>query len=190
MTRILCAFVLTALTCLACQTASLPSEANRLQVDHAPTPFSAAEIQQACPPGRWNLYEMASAGKPAVYQLSTFVQSDEAGAEFEAVIVDEEGEPIGDSQSDFATWAELQAHASFPTESTEILAEARETPLGSLDGWLYVVTIPVQEQETTQRFWFARAMPGPPLHVEQLVDGVQVFEMTLLDTGIDRSVIR
>ena len=73
MQRLLLSIVLlslASLTSLSCRSASFPPDENRTREDHAPTPFSADEIRRACPQGRWNLYEMASTGKPTSSPLT------------------------------------------------------------------------------------------------------------------------
>ena len=188
------AVVLPTIGTIACHSTpslpSMPPEANRMQPDHAPTPFSADEIRAACPEGRWNLFEMQTTGKAKLWQLSTFEHSDEHGADFQGVVVNEEGAEVGSPARDTATWHQLQAHASFPSALTEIRADTYRSDAGKFDCWLYVVTEHTGDKEIVQRFWFARNLPGPPVRVEQREDGTVTFEMKLVQTGTSREDLR
>jgi hypothetical protein len=191
MQRILSPLALLLLT--ACSsigsTPNLPPESNRIEPGHAPTPFSAAEIRAACPEGRHNLFEMRSTGKEPLYQLATFLFCDEWGAEFEAVFVNEQGGQLGGTKRTSASWEQMQARASFPADATVIDRERHRVPGGSFDCWHYTIT-DGEGGEMEQHFWFARSLPGPPIHVEQITDGEVVFQMTLLSTGTDPDELR
>ena len=71
-----------------------PPEENRMKPDHAPTPFSAAEIREGCPNGRTTRYRIEMAGKPDVFQVSTFINADREATSFEAVTLDMEGKQV------------------------------------------------------------------------------------------------
>ena len=161
-----------------------------MQPDHAPTPFSAAQIHAACPVGRHNLYELRTEGKAPLYQLSTFVASNERGAEFQAELVNEEGAEVGGVQRASATWEELQAHASFPEANTEIRRERIKVPAGTFDCWRYTVTETDDEWTLVHRLWFTPELPGPPVRMEQATNGELVFHMILLKTGTDAGELR
>ena len=74
--------------------------------------------------------------------------------------VDAQGASTGPAEEYKATWKELLGHASFPAATARRERAKRETPLGTLEGWLYVVP---QADGTTSEFFFADAMPGPPV---------------------------
>ena len=59
-----------------------------------------------------------------------------------------------------------------------------QVPAGSYDCWRYVVTEHRDGHEIVQRFWFAHALPGPPIRVVQEEDGEVTFEMKLAETGV------
>lgn len=162
----------------------LPPEKNRMKPDHAPTPFSAEEIRDACPTGRWTKYHIQVAGHPDTYQLSTFIDSDNEGTGFESVSLDMDGKPKGEKQTARANWKELQGHASFPQKDTQITSESYTTPSGTYDCWLYVVTREKEGKKDVKRFWFAKSLPGPPVCYEQTVNGKLTFRMTLVESHI------
>ncbi len=158
-----------------------PPEKNRMKPDHAPTPFSAAEIREGCPNGRTTKYRIEMAGKPGVFQVSTFVNGDREATSFEAITLDMKGKQVGEKQTARAKWEELQAHASFPQAMTRISTESHTTPAGTFDCWLYVVTSEKEGKKEVKRFWFAKSLPGPPICCEQTVNGNRVFRMTLVE---------
>jgi len=158
----------------------LPPVANRMKPDHAPTPFSAAEIRQGCPDGRTTRYKIEARNRPVMYQESTFFNSTVEGTSFRAWQENEQGQPVGDPMENSATWTELQGHASFPAARTRISTESHTTPAGTYDCWLYVVTHEKDGQREVNRFWFARALPGPPLCFEKTVNGQLVHRMTMV----------
>lgn len=162
----------------------MPPEENRLKPDHAPTPFSAADIRQGCPPGYWIKFKIETPGKSPRYQVTTFKNGTDEGTDFETVNLDEKGDKIGDRQTARATWQDLQAHASFPQAHTRIQPELYTTPMGTFEGWLYIVISVEKDKKKVQQFRFARSIPGPPVNFEQWSDGRLTFRMTMIDRGI------
>jgi hypothetical protein len=79
-------------------------------------------------------------------------------------------------QTHRSSWAELQAHASFPAERTAISEESRDTPLGRLDCLRYTVT----DRSTVETFWFATAKPGMPIRFVSAVDGQVTSAVTMI----------
>ncbi|MDH3189809.1 MAG: hypothetical protein OEM39_04115, partial [Acidimicrobiia bacterium] len=69
------------------------------------------------------------------------------------------GQPLGAASEMVATWDELQAHASFPADSTSITEEELTIPIGRLACLRYVVT----EGAETKQLWFASSLPGLPV---------------------------
>lgn len=81
---------------------------------------------------------------------------------------DAEGATItSDGQAHRVTWRDLQAHASFPAESTAIANETISTPLGELECLRYVTT----RDDGTHTFWFDTARPGMPVSHKLERDG-------------------
>lgn len=158
---------------------ALPPEANRMQADHAPTPFCADEIRRGCPEGRQDRFRIERAGQPTTFRVVTFTDTSDEGTHFSAQTFDAQGDRIGPDQTATATWVELQGHASFPAERTAITCDTLTTPAGTFDCWLYAVRPTPGEPPVTQRFWFARSLAGPPVRFEQERDGKIAFAMTL-----------
>jgi hypothetical protein len=142
---------------------------------HAPTPVSMEEIRKACPAGRTDTFRVERGGK-VILATTRFVKCDEKTAELESVTADENGKELHRRTSS-STWAEIQAHAHFPAEATEITAETIEVPAGKFECALYVVT----EPRGVRRLWFAKKLPGPPVKFVSEVDGKVVFSMTLTE---------
>ena len=97
---------------------SLPPESHRLQPDHLPTPFSAAQIREGCPPGRTIRLREEVPGQAATYRRIRFTTVDEESSVQELQATDEHGAPIGEPMVGSSTWLDLQRHASQPGEAT------------------------------------------------------------------------
>lgn len=116
--------------------------------DHAPTPYTADQIRQGCPPGRTVTTRTETPDDPADLSTTVFLETDEVGAIIEAGGVRHR-----------VSWADLQAHASFPAERTTITEDVVETPLGEMECICYRV---VADGSVTS-FWFAKKRPGMPV---------------------------
>ena len=73
------------------------------------------------------------------------------------------------------TWHQLQAHASFPADQTEITRERIKIPVGELECSVYNV----ERGDETHRFWFAESKPGMPVMMTIETDG-QVVSKTVM----------
>ncbi len=145
----------------------IPPESHRLQPDHLPTPFSAAQIRGGCPAGRTIRIREEAPGQPSTFRRIRFTQVDEEIAVQEFQDTDEEGRPIGEPTIRDSTWLDLQRHASQPADATTVEEVPLTLPFGEFDCWLYTVLLPPGER----RFWFAKQLPGMPVQVEERVDG-------------------
>lgn len=134
---------------------------------HAPTPFTAAEIRRGCPAGRQVTVVHTDADGSAEYWTTTFAKVDEEAALLINQQVGEDGQPIGDASELTATWDELQAHASFPAESTAITATTLDTPIGELDCLRYEVS----DGTAAKTLWFAKNLPGLPVKTVYVEEG-------------------
>lgn len=141
--------------------------------DLAPTPFTAAEIRAGCPAGRTIELLVTSAGEPPYRRVNRFVACDETGATIER------GRAGGPVESQRVTWAQLQAHAAFPTAVTTIEPEKIEIPLGTLDCLRYTV----RDGDDVTVFWFAPAYPGMPVRISSEENG-QVVSTTVMVTSL------
>jgi hypothetical protein len=146
----------------------LPPEAHRLQPDHLPTPFSAAQIRDGCPVGRTIRMREELAGAEPSYRRIRFIETDADAAVTEVQATDADGRPVGKPTRGRSTWLDLQRHASNPVEGTTIDEVALTLPFGIFESWRYTVEAPGSEL----RFWFAKELPGMPVQIEERVDGV------------------
>jgi hypothetical protein len=145
----------------------LPPASHRLQPDHLPTPFSAAQIREGCPAGRTIRIREEAPGQAPTFRRIRFLTTDEETAVQEFQATDEDGQPIGEATLRDSTWLDLQRHASQPAESTTVEEVALTLPFGEVDCWLYEARVPAGEL----RFWFAKGLPGMPVQVEEWIDG-------------------
>jgi hypothetical protein len=163
---------------------NLPPGSNRLQPDHAPTPFSAEEIREGCPRNRRVVFQVETFNQPVVFQTLTFVSVYEEKVVFETLTTGMDGKRIGSKQLTTGTWKDLQSHASFPQAQTKIRKESFTVPAGTFDCWRYEVTLQKDGKTDTQHFWFALKLPGPPICFEEAVDGKVIYKLTMLNTGL------
>jgi hypothetical protein len=155
---------------------SLPPDENRLQPDHLPTPFSAADIRAGCPAGRTiRVQSEAPGGEPTVRQIR-FVEVDADGAVQEFQSTDAEGRPVGEPTRHRSSWLDLQHHASQPAPATVIDEVDLTLPFGTEACWRYTVS----SGEGSLTFWFAKGRPGMPVQMEERVDGELVSRSVVI----------
>ena len=133
---------------------------------HLPTPFTWQQIRD-----EWIVGFELKLRRPAdgVVERWRVVDADAELVAIEGAVFDAEGTPVQEPQVGRSTWQELRDHALFPADRGMRRRETRDTPLGKLDGWLYVVDNP-DGQGATQ-FFFADALPGPPVQMEAVTGG-------------------
>lgn len=161
-------------------TATQPPETNRMEKDQAPTPFSAAEIRDACPRDRKIVFQVEMFGNPIIYRTTKFASHHDDYTVLENITTGTDGKKIGKTQLVTAKWLDLQAHASFPADQTRISSESYSVPAGTFDCWLYVIKITQGGKTTAKRLWFAKKLPGPPICYEEQVDGKTTYRMIML----------
>jgi hypothetical protein len=162
----------------------LPPDGNRLQPDHLPTPFSAAQIRDGCPAGRTIRIREETPDGPPTFRRIRFVEADADGAVHELQATDEDGRPIGEPTRGHSTWLDLQRHASQPADATTVDEVALPLPFGDFACWRYTVERP----EAELRFWFAKQLPGMPAQVEEWVDGVMTGRSSMIANDWGRVV--
>jgi len=158
-------------------TAAPAPDPHQLSPDDWPTPFTADEIRDGCPPGRTLRLRIERAGEDPVVRVSRYVETDANGAVQESWMEDPDGRRLSDPERERSTWLELQEHASFPRASTERTEEELEIPAGRFACMRYTRTDP----DAVWRFWFARALPGQPVRYEREAAGEIVFSVTLIE---------
>lgn len=165
------------------------AEERTLAEGMAPTPFTAAQIRAACPAGRRSTYRVESAGRTPFLQVTHFLSSDAEGAQVESSMTELDGTRLGGTRRSRSTWSEFQAHASFPADATEVSEVVVEVPAGRYACWRYVVERRAEDGTSSRAvFDFAKALPGPPIRLEQKVGGTVRSTMTLLDSVVDRVI--
>lgn len=157
-----------------------PPDANRLQPDHLPTPFSAADIRAGCPVGRTIRLRSEAPGGEPTFRRIRFVTVDADGAVQEFQSIDAGGRPIGEPTLRRSSWLELQYHASQPASATVIDEVDLALPSGIEACWRY--TVSTGEERTT--FWFAKGRAGLPVQVEARVGGELVSRSVVLGDGV------
>jgi hypothetical protein len=130
----------------------------RMRPDHAPTPFSAAEIRKGCPTGRTVRFLVEPPDAQPYFEVTRFVATDEQGADHESQRRSIDGEPLEPAVSRRSGWEEFQLHASFPSTLTTIVEEEVEVQAGRFACLRYTV----ETDDRVESFWFARELPGMP----------------------------
>ncbi len=162
-----------------------PMEKNRMQPDHAPTPYSADEIRQGCPRKRKIVFQVETFGQTVMFQSVIFLTVEQKEVVFEAVTTGSDGKQIGSRKMTTGLWTDLQSHASFPESQTEIRTETITTPAGTFDCWLYEVSDKKSGKTGVMRYWFAKNLPGPPVLYEEVADQKVIYKMSMLKTGME-----
>jgi hypothetical protein len=152
----------------------------------APTPYTAAEIREANPPGTRLVFRLEQAGQAAVLRVIDFVGGDATVAVMATTMLTEQREPLGDAERSEATWVELRDHAAFPAAHTRRTRSTATVPAGRFDVWLYTVESEEDGAPVTTRFSFALDRPGPPVLLEQELDGQVTLRMALIEDSRGR----
>ena len=158
----------------------LPPDAHRMLADHAPTPFSAAQIEAACAPGAFRTFTITASGQTQRTRMvfgepvdGKAVVANEVLDATGAVAMRQEAPPMG--------WDQLQGHASFPEALVQLtVVTDQPTVAGVFDGWCYVVTAP---NGAVTSFTFAHDLPGPPVLMTAWEGGFETQRMELVDYG-------
>jgi hypothetical protein len=153
------------------------ADPHQLSADDLPTPFSAAEIRDGCPPGRTLRFRMERPGQDPVVRVSRYAETDTDSAVQESWTEDLEGRRLSDPKLERSTWLELQEHASFPRATTVRTEEELEIPAGRFACLRYTRTDP----DAIWRFWFALELPGQPVRYEREASGQIVFSAALME---------
>ncbi len=155
---------------------SLPPDANTIQPDHLPTPFSAADIRAGCPVGRTIQLQSEAAGGELTFLRIRFVEVDADGAVQESQATDREGLPIGEPTLRRSSWLELQHHASQPASATVIDEVDLKLPFGTEACWRYTVSA----RDGSFTFWFAKGRAGMPVQAEEHAGGELVSRSVVI----------
>jgi hypothetical protein len=99
--------------------------------------------------------------------------------QIEYVTVDADGEPVAVPVVRSTTWVELRDHAAFPAASATREEVTRDTPLGTLDGWLY--TVREDQQGTVTEYFFAKQYPGAPVQTRTTREGEFVMDLSQIE---------
>lgn len=143
-----------------------------------PPPFSAAEIRDGMPLGTVIRYEL-SPGEVAKMQW-TVTAADEAGCTIQTVLIDADGQPVGEPTTRDHTWDALESHAHFPPGTTRERTLVK-VPAGSFAGWTYKVTDTTEDGAPVIRtYHFADALPGAPVRVLETGEGNEVLHRMAL----------
>lgn len=169
----------------ACATALFPPDANRSVPGHAPTPFSAAQIREACADGTWIRFKVEAPDAPETFLVFRFLNGGREEVTIVSSTFDPHGGLSGGPEAKRQRWVDLQAHASFPEAATRIDPATFDTFRGRLNGWLYTVRGMRDDRAVLTRYAFARALPGPPVLLEEFTGGSLTLRMTMVGRGIE-----
>ncbi|MFI5402349.1 MAG: hypothetical protein ACHQ1G_05380 [Planctomycetota bacterium] len=171
-------FCLSLLLPLATAAPDENEEARRLRPDHAPVPFTADQIREACREGRTDTYRIELRNEKPSKHTAKFLKCDREGAEVEATNTLKDGTVT--TTKERQAWVDFQTQASFPAIDTKITEETIEVPAGKFECWLYTV----QKKEgdpAVVRLYFAKKLPGHPVKITSEEKGKAIFTMTLLE---------
>jgi hypothetical protein len=146
----------------------------------APFPYTPEQIRDATQVGRTYLFGIQEAGKDPLRSRMRFTSVSPERAVVESEILDSAGNVVGPARTSTSTWAELQAHATFPGQGTTITEEEVETPGGTFLCMKYHVVDPQPDGTVVTIAHFAKDLPGPPVKMHREKNGQHVMSMLLL----------
>ena len=136
-----------------------------------PTPYTAEEVRDAWVEG-FEVTTRTRSAEGEIYSRTRVIAWSETGFGLVEIQVDERGRPLKRDVSRYTgTWEELRAHALFPVSRASRERTEWDTPLGQLEGWLYLV----RGEEGTMEFFFADDLPGPPVVSRRQGEGLDGF---------------
>lgn len=150
-----------------------------LQPGHLPTPFTAAEIREHSQPGRSLRSLVVRPGEEPYVWVWQVVSGDAEGGERDFWRETPDGERLTEPERGYATWLELQGHASMPAASTTIEEETIDIPAGRYECLRYTRV----DGDKVDTFWFAKTEPGAPLRFEKRVGGELAYSSTAIEVG-------
>lgn len=159
----------------------MTNDPHRLHPDHLPTPFTADEIREGCPPGRTVRSLVHEKGEAPYLRITRFVSGDAEGAEQETWTETPDGARLTEPQRRRTAWLDFQGHASMPAATTAIAEEEIEIPAGRFACLRYTRS----DGDEVDTFWFAKVAPGMPLKFEERVAGELVYASTAIEDRLD-----
>jgi gamma-glutamylcyclotransferase (GGCT)/AIG2-like uncharacterized protein YtfP len=154
-----------------------PPSAETVSAEFLPRPFTSEQIRDAWGDG-FTIHLRQSTPERVERFRWTVVAADEEGVEIEYATIDESGAVQFEPRIERSSWDELRDHATFPRQTTTRERVERETPLGSLEGWLYVSQD--ARAGTVTEMFFTERLPGAPIFARTTQDGRIVAEMVQL----------
>ncbi len=133
-----------------------------------PTPFTAEQIRDEWIVGFEVVMRRIGPDGESLERWRV-VEADPETVSIEGAVIDGLGQPIDEPQVGRSGWSELRDHAKFPVDRGTRMRERRQTALGELEGWLYVVED--VEGGGATHFFFADSLPGAPVEVEAVIGG-------------------
>lgn len=146
--------------------------------EYAQAAFSAAQIHAATKPGRTYVWRVVSPGAPETLSVMTFGAVDDEGADLTRETREPGGEVIDGPKSARATWEELEGHGRFPLDALTVTATTVSVPAGTWPARLYEVR---RADDDILRLWFADELPGAPVRIETMKDGLVVETRELIE---------
>lgn len=150
--------------------------------EHLPLPFTADQICAEWVEG-FSLVMRSRTPEGESRSRWTVVAADGESVEIEFAALDAEGVAVGEPARQPSTCAELRDHALFPAATASRLETSRDTPLGRLDGWLYLVR---QEDGEVNELFFAKDLPGAPVESRTLAGDEVLEELVQVERHLGR----
>ncbi len=156
--------------------------------DTLPTPFTADQIRDAFPAGTVIVWQQERAGE-LTHNRWTVAASDAQGMDL--TVDDAFDGDAATTRTARHPWIVLRDHALFPVHHATRTRTSISTLLsthGPMPAWRYDVEAPgaPDASPTLTTFWFADALPGPPVRMDTTRDGALVTRLQqVARTGTD-----
>ncbi len=157
----------------------MPFEEEPEQTSHAPAPFRTEQIRASMATGTHLRIRNTTPDGVTVADWEV-LENDDEGCTIRYLIEDGEGGHVKGPTDQRRSWGELRDHASFPADATTLADDTVTVPAGTWEAIRYTVERERDGNVVVDTFWFAPQLPGPPLRLESVVDGAEVFRMELL----------
>lgn len=147
---------------------------------YAPRLFDAAALRDGFVLGTKIRLRMETTGEPPTEQRWQVTAHTAEGCTIASQVYDiGTGELVADEGEGTSSWAELEGHATFPADRTEIADDQTITvPAGTFAARRYTVR---EDDGTVKVLYFARDLPGPPVSMVVSRGDDVLMSMVLLE---------
>ena len=145
-------------------------------------PFSAEQIRGGLPTGAVLVFQLLEPGAAPVTSRWEVLRAEDDGVTIQYTQGDAQRVPVGEPVVKTTPWTELESHGRFPPAATEWSDGPVEVGAGRFEGARTFVVHKVEDGQPVElHYTFALDLPGPPIRVRTLRQGVELQRTELLE---------